>query len=558
MTDKSELYDPNEHEPLPEGEEAPPPLVHTMAIVRWILLGGMTIFALIMVLHYFELNPWANAASGSKQYHCPMHPTYASSQPGECPICGMNLVEIDASGHEAAVKADTTHMTMDQAKHPITAKPGQYTCPMDPEVISESPGKCSKCGMNLEQVPLAAAGKYTCPMHPEIVRDGPGECPICGMDLVPMTIATDSSVEQADHGVGGAGGLGSAPVPGLVPVTIEPQRLQLIGIRTEKVETRQIDDELRLVGYITPDESRVSNVHFRISGWVQQLFVNETGQAVHKGQPLMSIYSQEVYEAEQNLVQAAARASQPSNDSLLAATRLELLNAAQQRLELLGVPADEVAETLKRGTAAPSISIKSPFDGVVLEKTAYQGGLVSPDQNLFTIADLSTVWILADVYEQDLSRVKIGAEAAVSVDAFPGRPFTGTIQFVYPTLSGNTRTGRVRIELRNPGLELRPGMYGSVRVTNLQGSTLSISSEALMDGGDLKYAFVVHEGTHFEPRLLTVGQRTDNWVEVLSGLREGEMVVSSANFLIDSESRLKAAIAGMGSTKADAHAGHTR
>ncbi len=556
MTDQSERYEPNEHEPLPEGEEAPPPFVRTMAIVRWILLGGMTIFAFIMVLHYFELTPWANADTGSKQYHCPMHPTYVSSQPGECPICGMNLVVIDASGHETAASADTTQMTMDQAGHSTAAKPGQYTCPMDPEVISDTPGRCPTCGMYLEQLPPAAAGKYTCPMDPEIVQDGPGECSMCGMDLVPMTMATDAPVEQADHGVGGAGGLGSAPVPGLVPVTIEPQRLQLIGIRTEKVATRQIDDELRLVGYITPDESRVSNVHVRISGWVQQLFVNETGQAVRKGQPLMSIYSQEVYEAEQNLIQAAARSTQPSNDSLLTATRLELLNAARERLELLGVPAEEIAETLKRGVAVPSLSLRSPFAGVVLEKTAYQGGFVAPDQNLFTIADLSTVWILADVYEQDLSKVKVGADAAVSVDAFPGRSFTGTIQFIYPTVSGKTRTGKVRIVLRNPDLELHPGMYGSVRVTNLQGATLAISSEALMDGGDLKYAFVVHEGKHFEPRLLTVGRRTDNWVEVLSGLREGEMVVTSANFLIDSESRLKAAIAGMGSTSADAHAGH--
>lgn len=590
MTQNSEFHDPHDHDRMGEGEEAPPPFVKTMAAVRWLILGTLSLFALVMILSYFGLTPWANASSTSKQYHCPMHPTYVSSQPGDCPICGMSLVEIDAGGHEVAAHEESMDDSVGTSKNESKAMPGQYTCPMDPEVVSDSAGRCPKCGMHLEQVPavagkytcpmdpevvsnvpgkcpkcgmnleqvLAVGEKYTCPMHPEVISDGPGECPKCGMNLVPMGMDSDSEVGHSDHVEDHTGNLGSAPVPGLVPVTIEPQRLQLIGVRTEKVGLQSLDQKLRLVGYLTPDETRISTVYLRIDGWVQQLFVNETGQEVREGQPLVSIYSQQLYEAEQNLVQASSIASQSSDDSLLSTTRRELLNAATERLRLLGVPEEELKTILMRGSATPILTLKSPFSGVVLEKSVFEGGFISPNQNLFTIADLSTVWILADVYEMDISSIRLGADAGVSVDAYPGEVFPGKIDYFYPTVSEKTRTGKVRIVLRNPEIRLQPGMYATVQIRNGGNKALAISSEALMDGGEVQYAFVVHGGTHFEPRQVKIGRRSDDWVEVISGLQEGEAVVSSANFLIDSESRLKAAIAGMGSTKQDAHAGHGR
>lgn len=520
MTDERQLYDPHDHEPMPEGEETAPPYMRTMAIVRWVLLAGMTLFAFVMILQYFGATPWQSVGTQSSQYHCPMHPTYVSSQPGECPICGMDLVPIDESTGEADVALDTTDQS-DHASHGESkARPGQYTCPMDPEVISDVPGECPICGMNLELVP------------------------------------SDTSAAAHDETFRGKDDLGSAPVPGLVPVTIEPQRLQLIGVKTSRVEVRNLESELHLLGYITPDETKVANLHVRVSGWVQHLNVNQTGQVVSQGEGLLSLYSPELYEAQQSLIVSLAATSQIEADSLLNSMRSQLVEAARQRLLLLGMPRREIDDLETQGTAKTELTLRSPFSGVVLQKGVNQGQFVTPDQNLFTIADLRDVWVLADVYERDLSQVRVGQKVTMSAAGLTGEEFIGTVQFVYPTVAEQTRTAKVRIELRNPQLRLRPGMYADVRLQSDSRPTLAIPVEALMDGDQVQYAFVVHGDTHFEPREIVVGRRTDDWAEVLSGLHEGETVVTSANFLIDSESRLKAAIAGMGSTSPDAHAGH--
>jgi Cu(I)/Ag(I) efflux system membrane fusion protein len=200
--------------------------------------------------------------------------------------------------------------------------------------------------------------------------------------------------------------------------------------------------------------------------------------------------------------------------------------------------------------------VRSPFSGYVLEKNVVEGQYIGPDQNLFSIVDLSKIWVLADVYERDLGKVKIGQKVRMTSTAYPGEPFEGKVGFMYPAVSEQTRTLKIRMEFANPALQLRPGMYAEVELEGSGEPVLAVSAEAVMDGGDLQYAFVVHNGTHFEPRLLTIGRRSNDFMEVLSGLSEGELVITSANFLIDSESRLKAAIAGMGGTQPNAHAGH--
>lgn len=539
MNENLRREDFEDDEPLPDGEEAAPPHTKTMGVVRWVLLGAISLFALIMVLSFFDLTPWGSTTSGSTQYHCPMHPTYVSNQPGDCPICGMSLVEIGSSEDRAA----------DTSKQAETlAKPGQYSCPMHPEVVSDTAGRCPKCNMFLEKVP-ENAGKYVCPMHPEVVSDQPGQCPKCGMNLklVPSSSGSSSMEDQS---------MGSAPVPGLVPVTIEPERQQLIGVRTESVELRRLGSRQTLVGYLVPDEGKIANVHVRISGWVQKLFVNQTGESVKRGDPLLSVYSQELFEAEQDYLQAIQYSSRAAIDSLLALTRTELKDASRERLRLLGMNDSQIQELEAKGKAENTLTIRSPFDGVAIEKSVFEGGYITPDQNLFTIADLRTLWVIADVYEGELGSVSVGQEADVTIDALPGESFAGTVQFVYPTISTGTRSAKVRVELKNPDLKLRPGMYGSVEIRSEQEKVLTISNEAIMDGGDTKYAFVVTGGTRFEPRLLEIGRRANNYSEVLSGLSEGEQVVSSANFLIDSESRLKAAISGMGSSSEDTHVGH--
>jgi Cu(I)/Ag(I) efflux system membrane fusion protein len=547
MTNDHSPHDLHDHEPLPEGEEEAPRFTHTMAIVRWIILIAISLFALVMILGYFNLTPWANDKAVATQYHCPMHPTYVSNQPGECPICGMSLVPIDKEGKEIPVGnpaggSDSSPKSDQQ----MTAQPGQYTCPMHPEVISDTPGKCPKCGMDLEQVPaVARPGQYTCPMHPEVVSDTPGKCPKCGMDLELVKEKTGASAEQSQQTMAN---MGSAPVQGLVPVTIEPQRLQLIGVRTGVVARRSLSGSLRIVGFIAPDESRVANVHVRFSGWVKGLNVDQTGQLVKAGEKLLSVYSQDLYQAEQDFILTRDGAARVSGNGSSPETGGELVDASRQRLALLGVPADELARLETAAVPSLELPVLSPYSGYVLEKNVFDGQYIGPGQNLFTIADLSRVWVLAEVYENDLSRIQVGESVRMTTTAYPNESFEGSVAFIYPTVSEQTRTLRLRVEIANPSLRLRPGMYAEVELDGQGDAVLAVPSDAVMDDGTRQYAFAVRNGIHFEPRLLQTGRSSDDWIEIISGLAEGEQVVTSANFLIDSESRLKAAIAGMGAT----------
>lgn len=485
-----------ELEPLPEGVEEPPPLTRTMSVVRWILFGGMCVFALVMVLGYFGMTPWAADGTSGQQYHCPMHPTYVSNQPGDCPICGMSLVPIgDKSGAETMEDSGNAWMRETQAKH------GQFGCPMDPQVVSDSAGRCPVCRMFLVQVDTT-----------KLVNAG----------------QTESNV------------------PGLVAVMLAPERVQLIGLKTALVENRLVTDPLRLVGYITPDETRLAEVQVRASGWVQELYVNETGQRVEKGAPLLSLYSPELYQAWQDY-QSARKAELLTTDSTMKAIKREITEASKRRLRFFGL---NEADVEQGGSSGSNLTLRSPVAGHVLSKSVQSGQYIGPGQSLLTIADLSVVWVVAEVYERDLGRVRIGDSATISYSDSKERS-RGRIAYIYPTVAADTRTTRARIEVNNASMTLRPGMYADVLVSKDASASLAVPADAILDGGETQYAFVVHDGSHFVPRLVTLGRRGDDWVEVISGLSEGDRVVTSANFLIDSESRLQAAIAGMGQTSTD-------
>lgn len=533
---RNSQFGSHQEDPLPEGEEQAPRWVSTMSLVRWILLGAVSLFAVVMVLGYFGLLPTQDN-SEAVRYHCPMHPTYITDHPGECPICGMTLVPVS---NDAADSSSQGGMQPRDTTLPKQAQPGQYTCPMDPDVISDTPGRCPKCGMVLEKVPEPASSvRYTCPMHPEVVTDKPGVCPICGMELVPKADST-----HADTASG---------VAGLVPVTIAPERLQLIGVRTGKVETRPLDGAMRLPGTVTPDESRLTSVTIRFPGWIRELAVSDVGQHVKAGQPIVSVYSQELYQAEQDYLlakQALAAASDPQ----VRDARLRLFEASRQRLELLGIPAEERLRLETEGQPGSESWISSPVSGVVLEKNVVSGQSVGPDQSLFVVADLSRVWVLADVYERDLAHIKVGQTVQLTTSAWPGESFQGAVRQIYPAVSAATRTLKVRAEFANADGRLVPGQFAELELAGSGSSVLAIPREAVMDDGDRQYAFVVRGGTHFEPRLVQLGRRTDDFVEVRSGLLEGEVVVTSANFLIDAESRLKAAMTGM----SPAHESHVQ
>lgn len=392
----------------------------------------------------------------------------------------------------------------------------------------------------------ARQAKFYCPMHPTYTSDQPGECPICSMTLEPIPtggIATDDSASAGD-------------VPGLTSVHISPERIQMIGVRTAIVEQRPVGARLDLVGFVTPDESRLHRVQIRVAGWVQELFVNRTGETLKAGQPLLALYSPELYQSEQEyLIEARAQVQSDTARAGMAAMDHDAGGAAAAltRLTLLGVPQEEIQRLRRVPVALPRLTLRSTVNGTVLERNVTQGQYVSADTPLFTLADLSRVWVLADLYEMDFGRVRTNDRATFTADALPGRELSGRIEFIYPTVSSETRTLKIRLSLENTDGVLKPGMYGRVRVVGRGGSALVVPGESVVNTGEHQYVFLARSDGHFEPRMVWTGTQDGDRVQILKGLAVGDTVVSSASFLIDSESRLRAAIAGMGSQP---NAGH--
>jgi Cu(I)/Ag(I) efflux system membrane fusion protein len=336
-------------------------------------------------------------------------------------------------------------------------------------------------------------------------------------------------------------------------VDITPERVQMIGVRTARVERSELGGQLDLVGFVTPDESRLRRVQIRVSGWIRRLYANETGARVTDGQPLLSLYSPELYQSEQEYL--IGRGSADAMDHAADPAHAMASPGGSERLTLLGVPPEEIRRLEREGKASTQLVLRSPVTGTVLERGAVEGGYVGADTPLLTVADLSRVWVMADLYEMDITRVHVGDAARFTSDALPGRSFAGRIEFVYPTVSTETRTLKVRLALSNPDGMLRPGMYGRVGVSARGARSLSVPSEAVVNAGEHSYVFLAHAGGRFEPRIVWTGMPEGERVQILRGVAEGDTVVSSASFLIDSESRLKAAIAGMGAQPASAGAG---
>jgi membrane fusion protein, copper/silver efflux system len=352
-----------------------------------------------------------------------------------------------------------------------------------------------------------------------------------GMDYIPV-------YEGDDHVDAGAAG----------QIRISTDKVQKLGVRTEAAAMRALDRVVRAAGRVEPDERRLYAISPKFEGYVERLHVNVTGQPVAKGQPLFEVYSPELVSAQREYA-IAAQGVESLKDADSAARRgmQELADSSLVRLRNWDISEEQIRTLSKSGEARRTLTFRSPVSGIVTEKKALQGMRFMPGEALYQIADLSAVWIVADVFEQDIGYVKSGAKATVRINAYPDKTFTGRITYVYPTLKPETRTIPVRVELANPGQLLKPAMFAEVELAaGGKGNVLTVPSSAVIDSGVRRIVLVQLDEGRFEPREVQLGARSDDYVEVLKGVKDGERVVVAANFLIDAESNLKAALGGFG------------
>lgn len=485
------------------GPVGPPRGVHTMSIVRWTLVVIAALIAAASIASYagVHLGGGSKSASTDQLYYCPMHPSVVQDHPGECPICSMTLVPKP----EGKAKPATTMVAPGQASG--TQAQDKYYCPMHPNRTSNDPNaKCPDCGMKMELRPASVAGGGTAKAEPP------------------------------------------PPVPGLSGIDLSPERIQLIGMRTAAVKRTQIGGDLRVAGVVAASERGLAQITVRFGGWIEKLLVSETGEHVKRGQVLATVYSPDVLRAEQEMLVTRGWAGQGDTKGLD--------ESARRRLELLGISGQEIDEVLRTGKAPDAIAIRSPVDGYVVGKNAVVGLSIQPGTVLFQVADLSTVWVTAEIHESDASRVHVGQTARFELSSSSAEPQTGRVKFIYPIVDAQSRSLTVRLEFKNrfdrSGPKLRPGMYGNIYLSLPATTGLMVPSEAVVDTGETHYLFIAKDGGHFEPRLVKIGAREKDTVEILSGVSEGETVVTTGNFLVDSESRLRSAIEGQSSTESAA------
>lgn len=379
---------------------------------------------------------------------------------------------------------------------------------------------------------------YTCPMHPQVIQDHPGDCPICGMQLVPKTTAAETS--QAPIGAPGS----SAPElePGVQAISLSPRQRVLANIETTPVRREALNRTLETTGRIAYDEARLSSLSAWIDGRIDDLAVKTTGAPIAKGAMIARIYSPELVATQQEYLTARQNARDMAGAPYpeLAQGARSVVSAARQRLKLLGVTEGQIRQLEATGHPLVSFPILAPSSGVVVERKVQQGQYVKAGDVLFNLADYSRVWVEASAYEADLGTVKPGARAEVRVTAFPDKVFYGRVSFIQPTVSAETRTGQLRIELPNPQGVLKPEMYANVRIVSPLGSKnqLSVPASAVIDTGRHTVVYVEAAPNQFVPRSVMVGAKAGDRYPVFSGLKEGDRVATSGGFLLDASSQI--------------------
>lgn len=428
------------------------------------------------------------------------------------------------SGHNAGETA---------VEHSLKHMDSKYQCPMHPSIVKDKEGACPICGMNLELVKeerqLENKQKkilyWVAPMDTNYRRDGPGKSPM-GMDLTPV-------YEDADEGVDDDND---------ISVRISSSVENNLGVRTATVELGLLWRKIDTVGYVGPDESRVSHIHLRVDGWIEKLAVSIEGERVKKGQRLFDLYSPKLVNAMEEYVQA------------LRSTNKRLISASQEKLISLGISKKQINQISRTRKVPQSISVYAPQDGIISMMMVREGMYVKPATQVMTLADLSSVWVLAEVFESQSQWVELGQPADVELSFIPGRKWEGEVDYVYPSLDAKNRTLKVRLRFDNPGEMLKPNMFASVSIfAGAKNNVLSVPREAVIRSGENERLIIAKGNGRFMQREVVAGMESGDWIEIKSGISEGENVVTSAQFLIDSEASLKASLLRMSEadTKAD-------
>ena len=462
-------------------------------------------------------------------YVCPMHPQIVKGEPGNCPICGMNLVK------KEPVEEEKPKMTMDDVKddtlieHAKRHSDPTYVCPMHPQIVKGEPGNCPICGMNLvkkeaaEEQPKMAMAKsskekkikyWVAPMDANFRRDEPGKSPM-GMDLVPV-------YEEAE------GSMDASADSGLPKITINSSTAQNMGVRIEKATINELSRTIKTIGSITYNEDSLHHIHVRANGWVEQVYTQSLGDPVTKGKTLLEYYSPDIVAAQKDLL-VSKRAGGSS-----------LASASKTRLRDLNVP-DSVIEKISRtGESQNRIPIIANHSGVVTSIGIKNGMYITPGTEIYTIADLSSVWVIVDVFEHQLTWVKVGNKAAIKVQGVPERDWEGTVEYIYPELNPKTRTLKVRLKIDTPQQLLKPNMFADVTLFTKDKQALTVPSEAIIYYENSPRVVKVVAENKYQPVEVKIGMKSNGRVEIVEGIDNGDDILVSGQFMIDSESNLQA------------------
>jgi RND family efflux transporter MFP subunit len=367
---------------------------------------------------------------------------------------------------------------------------------------------------------------YVDSMHPWYKSDKPGTAPDCGMKLTPVYEGEEQTATQ------------SLP-PGTVEIPSDKQ--QLIGVQYGAADYENVTDTIRAAARVTLDETKIAKVHAKLEGWIDQVFSDFTGKYVKQGDPLLTIYSPEALATQQEylLAMKAQHLLHENPVHEMVGSTDNLVAAARKRLELWDITAEQIDRIGSTGETIKNLTMESPISGFVMERNAYPKQRVTPETVLFTVADLSTVWVIADVFEYEASGIRPDQGVSLTLDYLPGRVFRGRVSYILPQVDPNTRTLRVRIAFDNAGYTLKPDMYGQVEFNTGGARKLVVPQSAVLNSGDRQVVFVDLGDGHFEPRNVQIGADRDGRIEILGGLKAGERIVTSGNFLLDSESRLR-------------------